>query len=830
MKRLPALICLLANAAFAAEIILPGLALERSGPVPVVVRLRAPATGKGMLNLKWSDSYSRLVEDRNLAVELRDETEIGTSIDLRRAVAMKNTLHAKFVLEGRSEEAEIEFVASPPEREWLDYHIIMWQNHPAAAWPSLKKLGIDAGQYNGKNRPPASFLYPSDLRWYAENIATDFYSEYHRYRADRPVNWSWLQAKELYRQNPESLEAFKRRPSFSDPVWVKKIHDRLVEAAKAQSPYRPLFYDLGDESGVADLASLWDFDFSDSSLDAMRSWLRQRYGTLDALNRQWGTTFAHWDRVAPQTTSQAMRRTEGNYSSWADHKEWMDISFAEAIRMGVAAVRSIDPQAYVGIAGGQMPGWGGYDYARLCDVLTFIEPYDIGNNIEMIRSFAPEMPVVTTSFATGPWEKHRVWYELLHGNRGLILWDEKGDFVNKDGTAGARGAEVKPYYTELRSGLGTLLVNSRRLSGPIAIHYSQASFRTRWMLQHASEGDDWVKRTSRDERLDSEFLLRRESWCRLVEDLGLQYDFVAYGSVARGELVARGYGVLILPDSNSLSEAEAASIRDFVERGGLVIADEPPGIFDEHSRKLGQSRLAGVTGRFARIEGDILHYHQARLAGKEGPVLESARRVFAPWIEASPFKVTASGKAGVVGVELHTFQNGAVTIAGLLSNPQLRVDELGPPEFKSNSRFERPVTVTLALSREMQVYDIRMAKSLGRRSQVEVTVDPYEPTLLALQPTAFSEPHLSAPARIQRGGTFVLGMKTEDGTDVTVFHLEAVNPEGSVVDYLSGNVRAPRGAGSQVIPIALNEPPGIWEFRVRDALTGKSQSARVAIE
>ena len=41
----------------------------------------------------------------------------------------------------------------------------------------------------------------------------------------------------------------------------------------------------------------------------------------------------------------------------------------------------------------------------------------------------------------------------------------------------------------------------------------------------------------------------------------------------------------------------------------------------------------------------------------------------------------------VVGVETHRFRNGGVIIVGLLSNPELRVDELGPPEFKSNERF-----------------------------------------------------------------------------------------------------------------------------------------------
>lgn len=815
---------------FAAELILPSRALERTGEAHITLRLRTPATGQGTVHFLWTDSYGRVVDDRTIEVSLHDESEIGLALDMRRAVAMKNTLRATFSLKDRSEEAETELLASPPERDWSDYHIIMWQNHPAELWPKLKSLGIDGGQYNGKNKPPAPFLYPFNLRWYAENIATDFYAEYHRYRADRPVNWSWLQAKELLKQNPDSLEAFKRRPSLSDPVWLRKIHDRLVEAAKAHSPYRPFFYDLGDESGVADLASFWDFDFSDASLEGMRAWLRQRYGSLEALNRQWGSSFTAWERVMPDTTAQAMKRTGENYSSWADHKEWMDIAFAEALRMGVDAVRSVDPRAYVGIAGGQMPGWGGYDYARLCKVLTFIEPYDIGNNIEMIRSFAPDIPVVTTSFASGPRERHRVWYELLHGNRGLILWDDKADFVKKDGTTGARGAEVQPYYTELRGGLGALLIQSRRMSGPVAIHYSQASLRTRWMLRRRGEGERWINRTSKDERLDSEFLLRRESWCRLIEDLGLQYDFISYDALAQGGLIRQGYQVLILPDSNSLSAAEAASIRDFAERGGTVIEDGPAGIFDEHSRRLPEGRFANWSGRFTHIDGDIPHYCQARLMGQESGVLGAARRLFAGPLQANRFQAVSNGVQGAAGIELHTFRNGAATIAALHSNPQLRVDELGPPEFKSNARFEKPVPVTLRLPEEMRVYDVRRGAALGLKKEIPVTVDPYEPVILAAVPWAPSRPQVSAPGRIRRGDTFVLGISIESPLDANVFHLDTVNPSGTAVEFLSGNVTGAMGRASRVIPLAHNDPAGTWEFRVRDILTGQTQVARTMVE
>lgn len=820
----------------AAEIVLPAPDMERGQVVTALYRTNGLATGKGTLEIRWTDVLSRTVEERALPVVLTDENEIRFPLDLRRAVAMRNTLAAHFTFEGanrkgqpdrRDEHAQAAFIARPPDRDWRDYRIIMWQDYPASAWKTLESLGINAGQYVGRNEPPAPFLAGEDLQWYAENIATDFYSAYHRYYPDRRVNWKYYEAKELYKQDPSSKEAFKRHPSFSDPAWIGMIHDRLVSVARKHSPYRPVFYDLGDESGIADLSAFWDFDFSDQSLAQMRLWLRERYGTLAALNRQWGTQFSSWDLVTPETTAEAMKRTDGNFSSWADHKEWMDISYARALEMGVDAVHSVDPKAFVGIAGAQMPGWGGYDYARLTRAVNFFEPYDIGNNIEIIRSVAPETPVVTTAFARGAWEKHRVWYELLHGNRGLIIWDDKHEFVNPDGTPGPRGLEAGPYYNEIRRGIGALLINSRREAGPIAIHYSQASFRTDWMLRNQPKGDAWAGRTASTERMDSDFLRLRESYCRLVEDLGLQYRFVSYSQLEDSALARGGYRILILPDSLALSRAETSAIRDFLLSGGTVITSGDPGIFDEHSRRLAAPQLRDVSARMIRIPGDVLNYHRERLLGKEGPVLEAARKVFQDAGVRPVFRVADDQGQPVVGVETHVFRNGGAAIVGLLSNPQLRVDELGPPEFKSNERFEKPRLLRLVLPEEAYVYDIRKGEPVGKSKQVEFTLDPYEPALYAVLPAAVADLRVAVPREAPRGTIAGIGFALDSPAAVSVFHVEVADPSGTVTRY-SGNFFGTEGRGGTAIPFALNDGPGKWEIRVRDVLTGKA--ARAGIE
>ncbi|MGH9664693.1 MAG: beta-galactosidase, partial [Bryobacteraceae bacterium] len=449
MSRIVIIGCAMAAALTAGELVLPSPVLSRDGIVTVTYRMGWQVTGSGTFSVRWTDSLRRVVEERSEPVRLNDEAEFSFPLDLRRAVAMKNTLHVHLSLPDardmkrdlghKEDDAEAEFVAQVPGKRWTDYVIIMWQQYRANLIPAVEKLGINGGEYSGRSHSlPDSFI-DNNMRWYSENIGTDYYSEYHRYRPDRIQNWSFLQAKALYAKDPSSLEAFKRHPSFWDPVWRKKIHDRLVDAAKRNKPYRPFFYSLADESGIADLAGFWDFDFSDESLVPMRRWLQEQYGSLAALNQEWGTNFTAWDLVTPTTTHRAMQRTDGNFAAWADFKEWMDISYADALRMGREAIEEVDPDAYVGVGGGQMPGWGGYDYSRITESLTEIEPYDIGNNIEIIRSLNPAMPMLTTGFASGDWEKQRVWHELFHGNRGLIIWDEKHAYVGEDGQPGPRG-------------------------------------------------------------------------------------------------------------------------------------------------------------------------------------------------------------------------------------------------------------------------------------------------------------------------------------------------------------------------------------------------------
>jgi hypothetical protein len=94
----------------------------------------------------------------------------------------------------------------------------------------------------------------------------------------------------------------------------------------------------------------------------------------------------------------------------------------------------------------------------------------------------------------------------------------------------------------------------------------------------------------------SHFTGLRNSWTKLIEDLGLQYEFIGRGQIEGGKLNAGQYRAFIMPQSVAISALEAGEIRRFVREGGLLIADYRTASMDEHGRDLGQGQLDDVLG------------------------------------------------------------------------------------------------------------------------------------------------------------------------------------------------------------------------------------------
>ena len=237
-------------------------------------------------------------------------------------------------------------------------------------------------------------------------------------------------------------------------------------------------------------------------------------------------------------------------------------------------------------------------------------------------------------------------------------------------------------------------------------------------------------------------------------------------------------------------------------------------------------------GKAIHLNFEMLDYIRDRLLGKEQEALHQLSRLFKESGVVANFGLAETSGAPAVGVELHTYRNGGVSIVGLLPNPQLYVDELGTVDVISNKRFEKPRTVLLTLPSEAYLYDVRAGKSLGKKKQLTVEVNPYEPTIYTISPSAFPALVLSAPSRLQRGQSGELGMSFTGTTPaaVHVLRVDVLDPEGKTVDSYSGNVLAPGGKAGKILPLAMNDRTGTWTVRVKDILTGQVQSAMIVVE
>jgi hypothetical protein len=103
-------------------------------------------------------------------------------------------------------------------------------------------------------------------------------------------------------------------------------------------------------------------------------------------------------------------------------------------------------------------------------------------------------------------------------------------------------------------------------------------------------------------------------------------------------------------------------------------------------------------------------------------------------------------------------------------------------------------------------------------------VDAFEPLIFSVAESEIAAPSVSLPARIARGESarVAIAVASSRPAATHVLHVEVSNPSGQIVGHYSGNLSAPGGRAAKLIPIALNDPAGRWEIRVKDILTGQS--------
>jgi hypothetical protein len=798
---------------------------ERGEPVKAVLRLANPVKSQGTTySVRICDSFGRQLVNRVFVAPKAAEqlSEIPIEVPVHDVVSQRHILQVAVTpVDGKMQTAERSFIYRLPAG-WDDYICGVWQRHNATRIPYLQEMFVTGSQWSGSGVLPPQHFIDHNFWFYLEGTGNWVYSPYHIWMPDKDKTYYYQQVKKAFIADRTNFRNLERNPCLSNHVIQDRIRQQFGNAGRIYRNYRPLYYTVADEPGIANQAAPFDFCFSPYCKAAFREWLQKRYPSLDALNSQWGSSYKDWDEVRGATTDEIFARGDDNFSAWADHEEFMDDVLTGAYAIAGQAVKRSDPAGRLGVGGVQGPSAvGGWDFWKLCNLIPFH------------CSFAPSKAEKDKGPATWNPERHLIWYLFIHGDRGLIAWDDPESYVNDKGEYDDRARDSKPLYAELTGGIGKLRIASQRTDDPIALYHSQPNLRVHWVLEVRPEGKSWINRGSGSERIDSRYFRLRESWVKLIEDNGLQYKFVAPEQVKAGGLkfydaaTGAGYKVLILPEILAMSAAEAREILDFVAAGGTVIADRMPATFDEHGRKLDASPLADLFGREADghailLDRDMLSYYQDRLypGGREDELKNLVGEYLVRAVgaaRATPLVVGADGKP-VTGVEATLWTNGQMQMIALHRNPLLRVNELGPQEYQKNDKFEVPVDLVVKAGEARAWYDVRSGRKLDVARQVKVLLKPFEPTILTSLPVE-AQPFA---AKVD-GDSVRITPGQPCAAKAAVYHLAFLGPDGEERLLYRTNVAVPAKGATLPLPLALNDDKGTWTLEVREVATGATQ-------
>jgi hypothetical protein len=395
-----------------------------------------------------------------------------------------------------------------------------------------------------------------------------------------------------------------------------------------------LTYSLGDEGGIAGTG---EGELTDPVL---QEYLKNIYGTIDALNRSWDTAFTSFgditvkvaqnsritstaqipvpvkvtqptdpeqqaddpDMPAPAQTPKApappptMPKAPGPLANLArryDLQYFGGYNFVQMARRNREATRKMadDPYARIGFEGSGKIGRPGCDPELICRELDMWVPYT-GISEEFIRSVAPR------AFIRSSWQGYdrdaashlgHYWRQVMMGADSIWywMWSAVGafqGFQQPDLDAPGPVREMLADTQIVRDGLGDLLLQYHMQHDGIAVLYAYPDLTAETEPRNASYRSLWAAIAT---------------WDQIIHDLNMQYNFVTERMLTSGEFEAGKYKVLVLPRTLCISAKAAAVIRRFVDNGGTVISDLRPAFYSERCKPYDKpilDDLFGVSG------------------------------------------------------------------------------------------------------------------------------------------------------------------------------------------------------------------------------------------
>ncbi|HUT36331.1 MAG TPA: beta-galactosidase trimerization domain-containing protein [Planctomycetota bacterium] len=702
-----------------------------------------------------------------------------------------------------------------------------------------------------------------------------------------------------------------RRAFDITPEQLKRAQE-ATEKLKEQRPFDPVAYYCGDEIDYG------GGDELPGRIVEFRSFLRDRYRTIAALNEQWGTSYASFDKVYPIARRAQLQESEkgklilqkdyheqatatGNYSRWID--QWLSNykAFNDMARRPRRVIRLFDPHARVGV---DCPMWPfascGHDWYTFMQEFEMFAPYGKEGEVlpyEDARSFARPGAFlgleyggyIYNAFVRGEeltdieWHHWRIWHGLLRGFTSTWFYQLTPPGNESCISPGLTPVPTLEQYARdlaaIRGGYYTLFTRARRDYGGIALHYSVPSRLLCPILPDLGA----------ERAFTFHYLLQI-----LRDQVGQPYTMLANEQIKRGGL--SGYRVLIMPLSLAIGEEEARELTRFVRRGGLLIADARPGLADESGRvghnaaisalfgltwkkELGRKMLTGsISGDY---KGVAIETPVQKFPADPAVVLNGARALCE--VDGIPLVTchdVGAGSAVCLNIPFNYYRGyptpehlyayigepGHNRLVGTLLAAILRAHQVAPPvrvdcpgdrwlpgldasahadgratyvglTKQRKAKLEGESEVVVHAPTRGHVYDMLNGRYVGQEPTWRVKLAaadvqlfsmlPY--TVKALRVTLRRDPAARGAAiegrvRIERtGGLFSRSARHFIG-------LQVARPDGQTVRYLARTLETRGGSADFVLPLALNEPTGVYTLTFRDIATGATATVQARVE
>lgn len=379
--------------------------------------------------------------------------------------------------------------------------------------------------------------------------------------------------------------------------------------------------------------------YDDTTAEAFRAWLIRRYGTVEALNEAWGTTFwsqryADWAEIAPPRLALSAR----NPAQLVDFHRFSSDALLAHYRAEVQVLRRYT-------AAPVTTNFMVTAHIRNLDYWTWAPAVDVVANDHYLDHRLAD-PVAELSFAAdltrglaggAPWM-------LMEQATGAVNWQPynlaktPGELTRNSLTHVARGADALCFFQWRASTQGAEKFHSAML--PHAgtdtavwrevLELSTTLTRLAEVAGTTVEADTaivfsweawWATDTEARPSAGITYLEQVHAAYRALRELGITTDIVAPGAdLSR-------YRAVVLPCLHMVSDADAAAVTGHVRAGGHAVVTFYSGIVDECDRV----RLGGYPGAFRDLLGVVAEEFVPLLPGQEVTLASGARATL--WTE-----------------------------------------------------------------------------------------------------------------------------------------------------------------------------------------------------